>query len=403
MKTLERYVFGAFLSSFFLAFLVLSFVLTIGLMVQIVRYMLQGIPVDLVGRFAFVSFPETLQWTILLALLVSSVLVFSRLSADSEIAAMRACGVNLLSVMRWPLLFALFCSLLGVFVNNEIVPRGHQVRRDLARRISVGAGLELLEPGRVIDDFPKVKIYFESKEGNWLHDLIVLDFSNPRLDRMITASKALVTSEGRDIVLDLHGMTVDPVDEANPGMARAARFQHRVKDALKDRTYRRREKDFRFFELLSSIDEARADVKNPEAAAARKAAERRARAQEKAADKTAETKATATGSVEKELKLVKKTLRQNLSNIRTEFQKRLVFAFASICFVLVGVPLGIRAQRRESSIGIAIALVTALGYYLVVILMTSLEKVYTVRPDALIWLPVVLCVALAGYLIPKNL
>ncbi len=386
MKTLERYVFGAFLSSFFLAFLVLSFVLTVGLMVQIVRYMLQGIPVDLVGRFAFVSFPETLQWTIPLALLVASVLVFSRLSADSEIAAMRACGVNLLAVIRAPLLFALFCTAMGLFVNNEIVPRGHQVRRDLARRISVGAGLELLEPGRVIDDFPKVKIYFEEKEGNWLRDLIVLDFSNPRVDRMITASKALVTSEGRDVVLDLHGMTVDPLDENNPGMARATRFQYRVKDALKDRTYKRREKDFHFFELLSEIRLAKADVKDPQAAAERRAREGRAK-----------------GAVAKELKLVKKTLKSQLSNLRTEFQKRLVFAFASICFVLVGVPLGIRAQRRESSIGIAIALVTALGYYLVVILMTSLEKNYAVRPDLLIWLPVVLCAALASYLIPKNL
>ena len=386
MKTLERYVFGAFLSSFFLAFLVLSFVLTVGLMVQIVRYMLQGIPVDLVGRFAFVSFPETLQWTIPLALLVASVLVFSRLSAESEIAATRACGGSLLPAMRAPLLFALFCTMMGLFVNNEIVPRGHQIRRDLARRISVGAGLELLEPGRVIDDFPKVKIYFEEKEGNWLRDLIVLDFSNPRIDRMITASKALVTSEGRDVVLDLHGMTVDPLDENNPGMARATRFQYRVKDALKDRTYKRREKDFRFFEILSEIRLAKADVKDPQAAAERRAREGRAK-----------------GAVAKELKLVKKSLKSQLSNLRTEFQKRLVFAFASICFVLVGVPLGIRAQRRESSIGIAIALVTALGYYLVVILMTSLEKNYAVRPDLLIWLPVVLCAALASYLIPKNL
>ena len=386
MKTLERYVFGAFLSSFFLAFLVLSFVLTVGLMVQIVRYMLQGIPVDLVGRFAFVSFPETLQWTIPLALLVASVLVFSRLSADSEIAAMRACGVNLLTVMRAPLLFALFCTMMGLFVNNEIVPRGHQIRRDLARRISVGAGLELLEPGRVIDDFPKVKIYFEEKEGNWLRDLIVLDFSNPRIDRMITASKALVTSEGRDVVLDLHGMTVDPLDENNPGMARATRFQYRVKDALKDRTYKRREKDFRFFEILSEIRLAKADVRDPQAAAERRAREGRAK-----------------GAVAKELKLVKKSLKSQLSNLRTESQKRLVFACAAICFVLVAVPLGTRAQRRESSIGIAIALVTALGYYLVVILMTSLEKNYAVRPDLLIWLPVVLCAALASYLIPKNL
>lgn len=396
MKTIERYVFGAFLTSFFLAFLVLSFVLTVGLMVQIVGYMLQGIPVDLVARFAFVSFPETMQWTIPIALLVSSILVFSRMSADSEVAAMRACGVNLLTVTRWPLLFAVVCTALGVFVNNEIVPRGHQVRRDLTRRISVGAGLELLEPGRVIDDFPKVKIYFEEKEGNWLKDLIVLDFSNPKVDRMVTAAKALVTSEGRDVVLDLHGMTVDPLDERNPGMARAARFQYRVKDALKDRTYKRKVKDFRFLEMMDQIREAKSDVKNPEAAAARKAKERL----EKVAGRDRTEKKD---SVAKELKLGKKVFKRRLSELRTEFQKRMVFAFASICFVLVGIPLGIRAQRKESSIGMAIALVVALGYYLVVILMTSMDKSYAVRPDLLIWLPVVLCAALASYLIPKNL
>ena len=396
MKTIERYVFGAFLTSFFLAFLVLSFVLTVGLMVQIVGYMLQGIPVDLVARFAFVSFPETMQWTIPIALLVSSILVFSRMSADSEVAAMRACGVNLLTVTRWPLLFAVVCTALGVFVNNEIVPRGHQVRRDLTRRISVGAGLELLEPGRVIDDFPKVKIYFEEKEGNWLKDLIVLDFSNPKVDRMVTAAKALVTSEGRDVVLDLHGMTVDPLDERNPGMARAARFQYRVKDALKDRTYKRKVKDFRFLEMMDKIREAKSDVKNPEAAAARKAKERLEKADGR--DRTEKK-----DSVAKELKLGKKVFKRQLSELRTEFQKRMVFAFASICFVLVGIPLGIRAQRKESSIGMAIALVVSLGYYLVVILMTSMDKSYAVRPDLLIWLPVVLCAALAGYLIPKNL
>ena len=172
MKTIERYVFGAFLASFFLAFLVLSFVLTIGLMVQIVGYILQGLPMPLVGRFALVSFPETMQWTIPLGLLVASILVFSRLSADSEIAAMRACGVNLLSVIRWPMVFAAACTCVGLFINNEIVPRGHEVRRHLAKQISVGSGLELLEPGKVIDDFPKVKVYFDRKEGNWLYDLL---------------------------------------------------------------------------------------------------------------------------------------------------------------------------------------------------------------------------------------
>lgn len=384
MKTIERYVFGAFLSSFLLSFLVLSFVLTIGLMVQIVGYILQGLPAGLVGRFALVSFPETMQWTIPLGLLVASILVFSRLSADSEIAAMRACGINLLTVMRWPLFFAALCTLLGIFINNEIVPRGHQVRRDLARRISVGAGLELLEPGRVIDDFPKVKIYFEEKEGEWFKDLIVLDFSNPKLDRMVTASKALVETDGRDVVLDLHGVTVDPLDENNPGMGRASRLQYRVKDALKDRTYKRKEKDFRFTEIVGACRAAAKSAKNPKAEAERLAREGK-------------------GSVAKELKLLKKSLKRRYSDLMTEFQKRWVFAFASVCFVFVGAPLGIRAQRRESTIGMAIALVTALCYYLIVILMTSLSRNYAVHPYILIWLPVVACGALAAYLIPKNL
>ena len=371
MKILQRYVFGSFLTSFFLAFLVLSFVLTIGLMVQIVSYILSGVPMELVGQFALVCFPETMQWTIPLALLVSSILVFSRMSADSEIAAMRACGVNLLSVMRWPLVFAASMTLLGLFINNEIVPRGHEIRRSLAKRITVGSGLELLEPGRVIDDFPKVKLYFSSKEGNWLHNLIVLDYSNPKFVREITARKALVTSEDRDICLDLYNLTVDPMDETHHGMARAARYQHRVENALKSGKYNRKEKDFRFFEMVSAISRAKENVEK------------------------------AKGSTKKGSE--RYIAKRYLSDIQTEFQKRWVFAFASVCFVLVGTPLGIRSQRKESSIGMAISICVALSYYLVIILMSSLSKNFKAQPEFLIWLPVLACFLLASYLIPKNL
>ncbi len=372
MKTLERYVFGAFLTSFALAFLVLSFVLTVGLMVQIVGYMLKGVPMDLVGQFALVCFPETMQWTIPLGLLVASILVFSRLSADSEIAAARACGVNLLTLMRWPILFGLLATATGLFINNEIVPRGHEVRRNLARRISVGSGLEVLEPGRVIDDFPKVKIYFDSKDGDWLSDLIVIDHSEPGLTRELTAKRARVTSEGRDVCLDLYDTTIDPIDADHPGMARAERLQHRVKDALKDATYKRKEKDWRFFEMLGHVRAASAAARRARGSARRKGSE-------------------------KNLAL------RYASDLKTEFQKRWVFAFASLCFVMIGVPLGIRAQRKESSVGMAIALGVSLGYYMVVIAMTSMSKRFAVHPEILIWLPVAVCVALAARLVPKNL
>ena len=386
MKTLERYVFGAFLSSFLLAFLVLSFVLTIGLLVQIVGYILDGIPFELVGRFALVSFPETMQWTIPIGLLVSSILVFSRLSADSEIAAMRACGVNLLTIMRWPLLFAGFCTLAGLFINNEIVPRGHEIRRDLAKRLSVGAGLDLLEPGRWIDDFPKVKLCFDKKVDGKLVNLTVIDYSDPRFERRIEAATAEVTRVERDMVLKLQGMTVEPIDEHHPGMMVADTFKYPITDVLKDKKYKRREKDFTLLPRMTGDGVVRSEMLH----AISSAKARVAAARKEGGDKDRQAKA-------------RRQARRELSDIKTEFMKRWVSAFASLCFVLIGIPLGIRAQRRESTIGMAIALVVALAYNLLELLMTSLSKNYSVHPEILIWLPVVLCLVLASRLIPRNL
>ena len=366
MKTIERYVFGSFLSSFVLAFLVLSFVLTIGLLVQIIGYVMDGVPMSLVGEFCMVSLPETLQWSMPLALLVSSVLVFSRMSADSEIAAMRACGIHLMSVMKWPVLFGLLCTLLGFWVNNEIVPRGHEVRRTLKAKVSVGAGLSVLEPGRIIDDFPKVKLYFGSKEGNWLRDLVVLDYSNPKVDRLVTAKKALVTQRGTNVDLDLYDMTVDPVDEKHRTMARVSRFVYTMENVIRQGDYTRRPKDFRFVEMCGEIRKMSA------LAASAREDERQMACRE-------------------------------LSTLKVELMKRFVFAMASVCFVLIGIPLGIRSQRKESTVGMAISLAISLGYYVIVILMLSFEECFVIHPELLIWLPAVVTLVLAAKFTRKHL
>ena len=381
MKTIERYVFGAFLSSFVLAFLVLSFVLTIGLLVQIIGYIMDGVPMNLVGEFCLVSLPETLQWSMPLALLVSSILVFSRMSADSEIAAMRACGINLVTIMKWPVLFGLACTLLGFWVNNEVVPRGHMIRRTLKNKVSVGTGLSVLEPGRVIDDFPKVKIYFGRKENNWLYDLIVLDYSNPSVDRMITAEKALVTQRGTDVDLELYRMTVDPVDEKHRTMARANRFVYTMKNVVKDSKYEPRTKDLRFGQMFKAFDRLDADIALWQGRKTSVQDEQRRRFASRQIDSD----------------------RCELCATRVEFNKRFVFAMASICFVLIGIPLGIRSQRKESTVGMAISLAVSLGYYVIVILMLSLEENYNAYPYVFIWLPVVLCMGLAARLVRKHL
>jgi len=167
-------------------------------------------------------------------------------------------------------------------------------------------------------------------------------------------------------------MTVDPLDADHPTMARASRFQYLVKDALKESRYHKRDKDLRFFEVFAKQRELDAWL-----------------AENGAADRVQET--------------TRQFFLRERSNLRVEFSKRLVFAMASLCFVLIGVPLGIKAQRKESTVGMAISLVTALVYYMVVILMLGLEDRYVLHPEVLIWLAPALCLALAMRLVPKNL
>ena len=155
-------------------------------------------------------------------------------------------------------------------------------------------------------------------------------------------------------------------------MARASRFPYVVKDAIKEVKYNKKDKDLDFGEILEKME---LQKKLVDAAQGR--------------SKTAGT--------EKNLR------KRDLSKTRTEFSKRLVFAMASFCFVLVGIPLGIRSQRKESSVGMAIALAVALGYYVVVILMLSCEGMYAIYPWLLIWLPVVACFMLSAQLVRKHL
>lgn len=363
MKIVERYVFNSFLAAAFLSWLVLSFVMSIGMMVTIVQLMIRGLPAKAVGMFLLIGFPETLYLTIPIALLVSSLLVFGRLSADSEIAAMRSCGINLLNVIRWPVIFSLVCTLFGVYINNEVVTRAHDVKGEISAAITVDVGIDLLEPGKFITDFPDMTIWFASKEGNWIHNVLIFDHSNTNVTREIKAEKTLVETEGNDIILSLYKVRIDPIEYDRPGIATADRFTHVLKDALKKRVRRRKQSDLSFKELIASLDEIK----------------------------------------ENKAGLSKEKRDRSYSVYRTNLHLRFVYASAAFVFVLIGIPLGIRSHRKESTIGIALSLIIALAFYLGTIFAETVDGIPAFYPHLLVWLPFVLCTGIALYLLPKNL
>ncbi|MDO5462869.1 MAG: LptF/LptG family permease [bacterium] len=418
MGKLQRYILRSYLVAATLTALVLTFVLSVGFLFQVFRFIVSGVRDPwIILKFLGASFPEVLGFTIPLSLMIASLLVFGRLSTDSEIAAMKACGVSFWAIMRGPIIVALAATGIAFYLQNYAMPNGHFLRRTIANELAVSAGDQMVEPGYFIDEMDDFTFFCTNKtnrerdiEGKkelytTMNGVMAIDRRAEKetgMTHTILAEEAEMHKVGSNLVFTLRNVIISPpyigtpdtkqkdvvsstygtaTQVANPmagKIASAKTFTYTVKDAVtRAKKYVKKPKDFNLTELNAAIAETTASL-----------------------EKLYKDKEM--GIADPNVDVQIKGTRKYQSHLRFLRSYRMVWAISCLCFVLVGVPLGCQAQRKESSRGMVMGLVIGLTFFLFILLSESLAKTPSVYPWLLVWTPAIICIGTALKIIPKH-
>ena len=138
------YVTRGFLLAFFMAIGILTFGMTGANLVKVLDFLAQGIPLISFVKFTLCMLPVILTFTVPWAVMVAVMLVFGRLSADSEITAMRACGVSILQIVSPILLITVALTALCLYLQIEAGPPLLGKSRDLLKMEAINQAADLL-------------------------------------------------------------------------------------------------------------------------------------------------------------------------------------------------------------------------------------------------------------------
>jgi lipopolysaccharide export system permease protein len=346
---------------------VLSGVMVLGNVYKKLDQLLGGteLPLSLVAQFILLVIPFSLIFTIPWAFLTGILLVYGRLSADNELVSMRMTGTSMGRICLPVFLLGAALSAVCYWVNVDVAPAAKNQMKMLFFKVATDDPMSLFQEKRVLDKFPGYRIYTGQRDGDTLRDLTIVEIEGGKAKRTIRAREARleITPGVLDFLLRLKDADVESVKVDSANNIENVDFIHFDETSLTFPLSRLKERTERINASMKSTAMLWGEVSSGMDAVTRVEMDKKAK-----------------------------------SSSLTELNKRYSFSLACLTFALVGIPLGVTAQRRETSAGFALSLITALVYMLFILVGDILNDQPGSYPHLLMWAPNVLFLTIGGML-----
>ncbi len=197
MRILTRYILGEVLSHSLLGMVLFTFVLFMPNLVQILELVVQdgASPISVLKLIAF-TLPNSFTVTIPMAVLVGILLGLSRLAADSEVTAMRACGFGVYQFVRIVAIVGVAAWLLGLFNSLYLAPRATAAMLRVENSLRDSQATFQVQPRVFYEDFRNAVLYVQDVRNGrhasvWSH-VFLADLSDPKSPKITLAEQATV-------------------------------------------------------------------------------------------------------------------------------------------------------------------------------------------------------------------
>jgi lipopolysaccharide export system permease protein len=355
------------------AFTVIS--LSVGVMFDLIRKIVEfGLPLFLAIKVLFYSLPSFLVLSFPMAVLLSTLLAYGKLSANSELLALKSLGIKTSRIIAPAIAVSIFMTGLTFYFNDNLVPASNKLaestlRAGIGSSFSSEKGKDNImfsRYGSKIDSATNkptktnqflTHIFYASLfENNIMQEVTVLDFSRQDIQQILKAKSAVFDKKNSSWIFT-NGSIVS-IDQG--GQTTNIQFEK-----------------YRYPFIEGPLDLARIP-KDATEMSLKQALE-------------AERIYKETGNL------------KEIRRIQVRIQEKFTLPCACLVFGLIGSSLGSKSNLRSSkSQGFGLSVILILIYYVMSFVFSSLGVKGLFSPIIATWLPVLISMGVGIYFLRKS-
>lgn len=349
MKKLTSYITREQIAPFFISFLFFTFILMLNRIFVLTDLIInKKVEILLVVKLFLLMLPVTMSLTIPMAVLISVIMALGRLSADSEIIALRACGISLFRIIKPVIIYGFIIFILMIIFQETVLVYSNKNYNRIFLQILKSSPAAMIEEGIFTDLGDKtiwiekinrengrlknIMLYKRNSGNSW--DVIKSEYGEWKRNK--DGSKTLNLFRGSIFSSDIDRDSFSIIDFSK-GNAEILLTGSKIDFNEKKELINPSEMNSR--ELYSALCFAGKTIKN----------------------------------------------QRDISLFWVEFFKKHAIPFSCFVFVIIGAPIGISNRRSARGIGFGISIIVFFAYYIFFMTGQSLAIKGNISPFIGVW------------------